>query len=76
MRVFNNAERLSKFLKAMEMYGPFPAPDDPTLSEWIPPPLLEAHRGRYLWTDGFGVVNFLTLYIITREDRYLSSPEI
>ncbi|KAJ9494992.1 hypothetical protein H2202_009467 [Exophiala xenobiotica] len=71
MRVINNAERLSRFFKAMEMYSPFPASDDPTLSEWIPPPLLEAHRGRYLWTDGFGVVNFLTLYKITREDRYL-----
>lgn len=63
---------LSKFLRAMEsIYGPFPASDDPKLAEWTPPATAEGHRGRYLWTDGFAVVNFLTLYKLTEEERYL-----
>lgn len=35
--------------------------------------MTEGHRGRYLWTDAFGVVNFLTLYKNSSDDseRYL-----
>ena len=34
--------------------------------------MTEGHRGRYLWTDGFAVVNFLTLYRSTGDKKYLS----
>ena len=29
---------------------------------WIPPPRSGGHRGRYLWTDAFGVLNLITLH--------------
>lgn len=32
----------------------------------------EGHGGRYLWTDGFGVLNFLTLYKETSDTHYLT----
>ncbi|KAG9050649.1 hypothetical protein FS837_003749 [Tulasnella sp. UAMH 9824] len=62
---------LTKFLTAMSsIYGPFPTLVDGA-STWTPPPMAEGHRGRYLWTDGFAVVNFLTLYRITSNPLYL-----
>ncbi|KAG9771660.1 hypothetical protein ABEF93_000733 [Exophiala dermatitidis] len=68
----SDKDNLPKFLRAMEtIYGPFPEPSDPNLAKWTPPPAAEGHRGRYLWTDGFAVVNFLTLYKLTGEERYL-----
>jgi len=64
---------LPKFLSAMQsIYGPFPDSTDPDLSSWKPPPAAEGHRGRYLWTDGFAVVNFLTLHRLTQDPRYLT----
>ncbi|KAL0261927.1 hypothetical protein SLS55_003361 [Diplodia seriata] len=32
---------------------------------WTPPPATAGHRGRYLWTDAFGVLNFLTLHRVS-----------
>ncbi|KAJ9612491.1 hypothetical protein H2200_004088 [Cladophialophora chaetospira] len=62
--------KIPSFLKAMEsIYGPLPDHDD---KKWTPPPTAEGHRGRYLWTDGFAVVNFLTLYSLTSESQYLT----
>ncbi|KAI9065229.1 hypothetical protein FKP32DRAFT_507509 [Trametes sanguinea] len=53
---------ISRFLKAMKaVYGPFDALAHTEASSWTPPPMAEGHRGRYLWTDAFGVLNFLTL---------------
>lgn len=58
-------ETLSRFIKSQSsVYGPFPSPLTPeTAQSWSPPtsPGAGGHRGRYLWTDAFGVVNFLTL---------------
>ena len=34
--------------------------------------MAEGHKGRYLWTDGFAVVNFLTFYTETKDKRYLN----
>lgn len=49
------------FEKAMEsLYGSFSAISDP--ATWTPPPKSGGHRGRYLWTDAFGVLNFITLH--------------
>lgn len=32
----------------------------------------EGHRGRYLWTDAFGVLNFITLARETSQPHYLT----
>jgi hypothetical protein len=42
------------------LYGSFSNIKDP--EQWTPPPNSGGHCGRYLWTDAFGVVNFLTLH--------------
>jgi hypothetical protein len=61
---------LARFLEAMSgVYGPLPPGDSST---WEPPPKAGGFKGRYLWTDAFGVVNFLTLYKETGDDTYLS----
>lgn len=55
------ATRVERFEKSMEsLYGSFSVIKDP--EQWTPPPSSGGHRGRYLWTDAFGVVNFLTLH--------------
>ncbi|KAF8907630.1 hypothetical protein CPB84DRAFT_1874121 [Gymnopilus junonius] len=54
-----------------EVYGPF---KDLTIEQalsWEPPPASAGHRGRYLWTDAFGVVDFITLFRITTSTLYL-----
>lgn len=64
---------MEKSLRAMEsIYGPLPSSDFPELSTWKPPATAEGHKGRYLWTDGFAVTNFLTLYKLTNDARYLT----
>jgi hypothetical protein len=61
---------LARFLESMSgVYGPLPPGDSST---WEPPPKAGGFKGRYLWTDAFGVVNFLTLYKETGDDSYLS----
>ncbi|KAH9899170.1 hypothetical protein C8Q73DRAFT_678795 [Cubamyces lactineus] len=55
-----------RFLKAMQsVYGPLDALTPAQASSWTPPPMAEGHRGRYLWTDAFGVLNLLTLSVLT-----------
>ncbi|EZF69683.1 hypothetical protein H105_07913 [Trichophyton soudanense CBS 452.61] len=74
--------RMEIFESAMEkVYGNYREVSDP--STWTPPPAPGGHRGRYLWTDAFGVVNFLTLYKMHSElnaengypERYLTFAE-
>lgn len=56
---------LARFVQAQSsVYGPLPSPVTPeTARSWSPPttPGAGGHRGRYLWTDAFGVLNFVTL---------------
>ncbi|KAJ6144800.1 hypothetical protein N7470_008695 [Penicillium chermesinum] len=69
--------RLDRFQKAMEsVYGSFSSIDDP--KTWTPPANSGGHRGRYLWTDAFGVINLLTMHAeyskagtSPGDDRYL-----
>ncbi|KAL5350689.1 hypothetical protein ACLOAV_004258 [Pseudogymnoascus australis] len=62
-------EKTQKLYAAMEtVYGDLKT-GAPEL--WIPPQKSGGHRGRYLWTDAFGVVNFLTLYKELNDERYL-----
>ncbi|EEH39610.1 hypothetical protein PAAG_01799 [Paracoccidioides lutzii Pb01] len=52
---------LQKFQDSMEsVYGKFSDVSD--ITQWTPPPNSGGHRGRYLWKDAFGVLNFLTLF--------------
>lgn len=74
MDALNAESVLGKFLIAMEsVYGPLSGLDDVGASEWMPPstPGAGGHRGRYLWTDAVGVLNFLTLYKETASLKYL-----
>ncbi|KZT62406.1 hypothetical protein CALCODRAFT_426110 [Calocera cornea HHB12733] len=63
---------MSNMQRAMQIvYGDFGSLSSVRASSWTPPPAAEGHRGRYLWTDAFGVLNFITFYKETRELRYL-----
>lgn len=60
-----DARTLEKFRQVMDdVYGPA---DD--ISKWAPKPYKEG-KGRSLWTDAFGVCNFLTLFYETGETKY------
>ncbi|KAL7277208.1 hypothetical protein ACG7TL_009057 [Trametes sanguinea] len=62
---------IPRFLKAMKaVYGPFDTLAPSEASYWTPPPMAEGHRGRYLWTDAFGVLDFLTLGALTSDTVY------
>ncbi|KAI2466000.1 hypothetical protein F4781DRAFT_445517 [Annulohypoxylon bovei var. microspora] len=66
------AKRLALFEEAIKgTYGPYTR--DPVF--WQPPeePGTGGHRGRFLWTDAFGVVNFITL---SREKGDLHSKKL
>ncbi|KAJ9155103.1 Vacuolar amino acid transporter 3 [Pleurostoma richardsiae] len=65
-----------RFQEAMQrVYGPIAeAAATPQAAErWVPPdkPGAGGHRGRYLWTDAFGVLNLITLYRETGSATYL-----
>ncbi|KAJ8103723.1 hypothetical protein POJ06DRAFT_6200 [Lipomyces tetrasporus] len=66
------ATRLDKFRMALQkVYGSFDRIGMENATDWTPPPNSGGHRGRYLWTDAFGVLNFLTLYKETDQGRFL-----
>ena len=52
------------------VYGPLPT-NISDAAIWIPPGKSGGFKGRYLWTDAFGVMNFLTLHQSTRDTTYL-----
>ncbi|KAF9886934.1 hypothetical protein FE257_010675 [Aspergillus nanangensis] len=52
---------IAQFQHAMEsVYGDITTIAHP--QRWNPPERSGGHRGRYLWTDAFGVINFITLH--------------
>ncbi|KAL2871150.1 uncharacterized protein BJX67DRAFT_377752 [Aspergillus lucknowensis] len=54
---------LSHFQSALStLYGPLDSTAVPDPAAWSPPPTSGGHKGRYLWTDAFGVLNLLTLH--------------
>jgi hypothetical protein len=64
---------MTKFLTAMHHVYKFPTPSTTSTSlQWTPPPASAGHKGRYLWTDAFGVLNFLTLFKETSDPYFLS----
>ncbi|GJJ09236.1 hypothetical protein Clacol_003458 [Clathrus columnatus] len=69
------SQRLPKAIDAMKrVYGNFEK-DITALTHYDFPPNPQGHKGRYLWTDAFGVCNFVSLYRITRDSRYLLLAE-
>ncbi|KAJ5085769.1 hypothetical protein N7532_010540 [Penicillium argentinense] len=77
--VSSPSPKLERFEQAMSsVYGNFSTIEEP--STWSPPPRSGGHRGRYLWTDAFGVLNLLTMHkeysqaggASVNDDRYLS----
>ncbi|KAI5301608.1 hypothetical protein KEM56_001542 [Ascosphaera pollenicola] len=68
-RASDKRVKLGKFIRLMEtVYGSFRLIENP--ETWMPPPMVGCHKGRYLWTDAFGVINFLTLWKETGDDRF------
>jgi len=66
--------KLSRFIQATSIvYGPLTDLSPIVAASWTPPtnPGAGGHRGRYLWTDAFGLVNFLTLHRETHDPTYL-----
>ena len=60
---------LARFMTSMQRVYAFPTV--PTGKSWTPPPASAGHRGRYLWTDAFGVLNFLTLHNLSCQKHSL-----
>jgi len=52
-----------------EVYGSYDAS-----KPWKPQPYKEG-KGRYLWTDAYGVCNYITLYYCTQDTRYLDQAD-
>lgn len=44
----------------MQIYGPY------TSSQWIPKAYAD-NKGRYLWTDAFGVCNYITFFRLVND---------
>ncbi|PTU20488.1 hypothetical protein P175DRAFT_0531825 [Aspergillus ochraceoroseus IBT 24754] len=59
---------LQRFQQVLEsLYGDFSAIRNP--EQWTPPANSGGHRGRYLWTDAFGLLNLVTLHQETRRSN-------
>ncbi|KZO91092.1 hypothetical protein CALVIDRAFT_506161 [Calocera viscosa TUFC12733] len=72
VRTMASPALMANMQRAMQtVYGDFGSLPSIQASSWTPPPAADGHRGRYLWTDAFGVLNFITFYKETREQRYL-----
>ncbi|KAL9046639.1 MAG: hypothetical protein Q9214_000576, partial [Letrouitia sp. 1 TL-2023] len=68
----SSAERITRFREAMQIvYGDFETLTPLQHEDWRPLPNSGGHRGRYLWTDAFGIINFLTLYKESSDPKYL-----
>jgi hypothetical protein len=60
---------LEQILKIVEtVYGTY------IKGNWIPKPYAD-NKSRYLWTDAYGVCNFLTLYHETNDIQYLEQAD-
>ncbi|KAI4127508.1 MAG: hypothetical protein LQ338_003166 [Usnochroma carphineum] len=65
--------KIYRFRQAMQkVYGPFESLSEQEVRQWHPPENSGGHRGRYLWTDAFGVLNFVTLHKETMDQKYLT----
>lgn len=71
MTAISGIGRATAAMKAV--YGSFDQLSDDEIARWTPPehPGAGGHRGRYLWTDAFGVVNFITMARESSSPKYL-----
>jgi hypothetical protein len=61
--------KIHTFIKVTEeVYGRIEGP------HWVPKPYAD-NKSRYLWTDAFGVCNFITLYYETGDFKYLDAAD-
>eukprot|EP01083_Nonionella_stella_P010063 28778_1 len=61
---------LSEFIQVMDIvYGKY------TNKQWKPKGFKKG-QPRYLWTDAFGVINYLTLYVSTDNEQYLDQAKL
>lgn len=61
--------KIATFQELMEkVYGPYNG-------DWKPAPFEEG-KSRYLWTDAYGVCNYLTLYKETGQNEFLNQAKI
>ena len=56
------------------VYGPLDPARHTVAGSWQPRPLKE-NSSRYLWTDAFGVVNYITLACETGKEHYLDQAD-
>jgi len=73
--IMTSSDGLHLFKTAMQLvYGSLDNLSEHSAHNWTPPdvPGAGGHRGRYLWTDAFGVINFLTLSKETSSAVYLT----
>ncbi|KAK3368186.1 hypothetical protein B0H63DRAFT_514862 [Podospora didyma] len=72
MATLGNLQRYKEATRLV--YGPVDDLSEEAARAWTPPdnPGAGGHRGRYLWTDAFGVVNFITLSKETKSPVYLT----
>lgn len=66
---------IQRFKEATRLvYGPLEHLTEDSAKVWTPPdhPGAGGHKGRYLWTDAFGVINFITLAKETSSPIYLT----
>lgn len=66
-----SSPQVTKFRASIDtVYGPLPT-NITEAATWVPPQRAGGFKGRYLWTDAFGVIDFLTLHQTTRDETYL-----
>ncbi|KAL6233401.1 hypothetical protein BDW75DRAFT_191011 [Aspergillus navahoensis] len=72
MQSKSQSQTLQTFTSALStLYGPLTPSSIPNPSTWTPPQNSGGHKGRYLWTDAFGVLALLTLH--TETNRNINS---
>jgi hypothetical protein len=65
-------DKLQEFISVMEnIYGKY---DTASGRPFVPKTYTE-YKGRYLWTDAFGVCNFLTLFYETGDTKFLTMAD-
>lgn len=73
----SHQDKISQAIRVTEeVYGKYDSTSSSsaTKGSWTPQPYDE-NKGRYLWTDAFGVCNFLTLFHETKDEKYLIQAE-
>jgi len=72
------AERISAAAALMDhVYGPYDPSKHSSAAHapvWQPRPLAD-NKSRYLWTDAFGVVNYISLAVETGQEHYLGQAD-